>query len=76
MQDRQALDRALRHELDKALPRLRPGPDPLRGLDDPVLDPEASWPQTDLTVWRERLDAEIRRRQLPVRLVRPIPVGR
>jgi exodeoxyribonuclease V beta subunit len=41
--------------------------------DDPVLDPEDSWLETDPTVWRERLDAEIRRRQLPVRLVEPPP---
>ncbi|MEB3259091.1 MAG: UvrD-helicase domain-containing protein [Cyanobacteriota bacterium] len=41
--------------------------------DDPVLAPEASWPETDLMAWRERLDGELRRRRLPVRLVEPPP---
>ncbi|MFM1799081.1 MAG: hypothetical protein RLZZ117_1359 [Cyanobacteriota bacterium] len=41
--------------------------------DDPVGDPEAPWPETNLEVWRQRLAAEILRRQLPVRLVEPPP---
>jgi exodeoxyribonuclease V beta subunit len=41
--------------------------------DDALLDPDAPWPETNLERWRQRLEEEIQRRQLPLRLLEPPP---
>ncbi|MFN9631160.1 MAG: UvrD-helicase domain-containing protein [Cyanobacteriota bacterium] len=41
--------------------------------EDAPLDPEDAWPDTDLERWRQRLEEEIARRRLPLRLLEPPP---
>ncbi|MEB3318870.1 MAG: UvrD-helicase domain-containing protein [Cyanobacteriota bacterium] len=39
--------------------------------DDDLLDPATPWQETNLERWRQRLEEEIHRRQLPLRLLEP-----
>jgi exodeoxyribonuclease V beta subunit len=71
-----ALSRAMHRLVLAWVPAKDRACNPLRPwlfADDPVGDPEAPWPDTNLDAWRERLEAEIARRQLPVRLLEPPP---